>query len=236
VGPLGPRWARWTVLATTILVSAISAAGIVRLWRETEATSVDTRDPSNNESALASISDYFRVDGRTPTAFPKVKLGLGFLALDDPLARAVETLGPAAATEPDIIGTAHEWNLPGGAVLTISTWDDTQEIGSLHAVVPTSSPTRLGAFGGIVLGQSSLRGVVAAWGDDFTSATSPVDDYVVRYIECVGEHPVIVKFGQTATTDVGSALAPESRQWDDPVTSLLIAVADEPPGSSGCGS
>jgi hypothetical protein len=236
VPPLGPRWARWTVLATAILMSAISATGVVRLWRETGATSIDTRDPSSNESTFPSMSDYFRVDGRTPTAFPDVKLGLGFLALDDPLARAVETLGSAAATEPDIIGTAHMWNLPGGAVLTISTWDDTQEIGSLHAVVPTSSPTRLSAFGGIVLGQSSLRDAVAAWGGDFTSATSPVDDYVVRYIECVGEHPVVVKFGQTATTDDGSALAPGSPQWDEPVTALLIAFADEPPGSSGCGS
>jgi hypothetical protein len=221
-------------VATALVLPAVIAAAVVRLWPETDTTSVDGRTSPGDEPTLAAISEYFSVEGRTPTAFPKMKLGLAFLALDEPLTWAAEALGPAAATEPDIFGTARTWNLPGGAVLTISTWDDTQEIAGLHAVVPSPSPTRLSAFGGIVVGQSSLRDVVAAWGDDFASATSPFDDYVVRYVECAGKHPVVVKFNQSAATDPGAALDPESLHWDDPVTSLLIAFADEPPGSSGC--
>jgi hypothetical protein len=83
-------------------------------------------------------------------------------------------------------------------------------------------------------GPPSLREVVAAWGDAFTAVTSAFDDYIVSYVDCVGPFPAVVKFDQVAATDAQFAPSAGSRLWDEPVTSVLIAYADEPAGSAGC--
>jgi hypothetical protein len=82
-----------------------------------------------------------------------------------------------------------------------------------------------------VIGRSSLRDVVSAWGDGFATAADPFDDYAVRYVECVGSLPVVVKFDQAARDHLG---VPGAVLWDEPVTRVLIAYADEPAGSEGC--
>ena len=51
----------------------------MRLWPEGDTTNVDIGNYPNHEPTLTAISDYFSVDGRTPSAFPRTKLGLAFL-------------------------------------------------------------------------------------------------------------------------------------------------------------
>lgn len=220
--------------ALVVLTVAAVAAGV---WSDRDTADVRTDAPSAHEPPrddVTGVAAYFNVDGQQPTAFPETKLGLAFLRLDEPLARALDTLGPPTATEPDIFGTARTWSLPGGASLTVSGGDDTHTINGVYASVPPESPVRLGAFGGVVIGQSPLRDFVAAWGEAFTAATSAFDDYVVSYVECVGPFPVVVKFDQLAASDTQFAPDAGSQLWEQPVTSVLIAYADEPAGSAGC--
>lgn len=176
---------------------------------------------------------YYDLDGGVPQAYPDTRLAVGFLTLDDPLQRAIDVLGPPPSTGPDIFGTAYTWALPGGAFLLVSA-DDGMSIGGVVVVAPSESPVRFSAFGGVVVGSSSLRNVVAAWGPGYVSAAHPEDDFSISYVACVGLYPVIVKFDQQARTQHTYAPASGSRLWDAPVTSLLVAYADEPPGSEGC--
>jgi hypothetical protein len=224
------------VAAAALVALAVGSVVVVSLRSGDRTIDVGTRPSSPRSSGAADPDAYFNVEGRTPSAFPATKLGLAFLALDEPLARAVDALGAPMSAEPDIFGTARSWDLPGGARLTVSAWDDTRTINGLYASAPAASSVRVAAFGSIVIGQSSLREVVAAWGGAFTAATSPFDDYVVRYGECVGPYPVVIKFDQATTSDVRFAPTPASPLWDEPVTSVLIAYADEPAGSAGCGA
>jgi hypothetical protein len=195
---------------------AVAVAVIAGLWSRSDA-------PTSDGPAHAA---YFNVDGRTPSSFPASKLGLAFLSLDEPIDRAVDALGPPTSTQAGIFGIARTWRLPDGARLTVSSREGPGTIYGLFAFVPPDSPVRLGAFGHVVVGRSSLREVVAAWGGGFASSASPSDDYVVSYVECVGPSPIVVKFDQVA------AAGPP--RWDEPVTSILVAYADEPAGSAGC--
>jgi hypothetical protein len=225
------------MVVAALVMLAVAAVVVAGVWSGSETADVrtDARTGDGPTTGMPdSLAAYFNVDGRTPSSFPETKLGLAFLALDEPLARAVDALGSPTSTEPDIFGTARTWDLPGGARLMVSAWDDTHTINGVHASVPPESPARLGVFGRVVIGQSPLRQVVAAWGEGFSAATSPFDDYVVSYVECVGPYPVVVKFDQAAATDTEFAPVPASPLWDEPITSVLIAYADEPAGSAGC--
>jgi hypothetical protein len=238
--PVGPRHLvsprTWRVVVAGLVLFAATAA-VLGVWSGSDTADIRSDAPTREELATRIPSgpeDYFNVNGSTPTSFPETTLGLAFLTLDDPLARALDVLGPPTFTEPDIFGTAHSWSLPGGARLTVGAGDDTHTIDGLYAFVPIESSTRLGVFGQVVIGQSSLRELVSGWGGAFSAATSPFDDYVVRYDGCVGRSPIVVKFDQVAANDIDFAPVPISGLWDAPVTSVLIAYADEPPGSGGC--
>ena len=214
-----------------------AAVVLASIWLRSDTTSVRTAArPADRPAAgdRTGPAAYFNLEGRPPAAFPVTKLGLAFLALDEPLQRAIDALGPATSSGPDIFGTAHTWSLPARAQLTVSAWDDTSEIDGFYAHVPSASPARLGTFGGAVIGQSTLHDVVTAWGEGFTAATSPFDDYVVSYVECVGPYPVVIKFDQAAATDTEFAPSAGSSLWVEAVASVLIAYADEPAGSAGC--
>ncbi|MFP5377772.1 MAG: hypothetical protein ACLGIO_13470 [Acidimicrobiia bacterium] len=174
---------------------------------------------------------YYDLRGGTP-ATPASRLGVAFLALGQPFEDALAALGPPASTFPDIGGTASTWPL-GDARLTVSAWGDDRSIAALNASVPAGSPVRIGAFG-VVIGRSTLSEVVEAWGGGFTPATSAFDDHVVSYVECAGPAPVVVKFDQAAATEEEFAPTPGSPLWGSPVTSVLVAYADEPSVSSGC--
>jgi hypothetical protein len=172
-----------------------------------------------------------------PKAFPSSRLAIGFLTLDEHLQRAVDVFGAPRSTMPDIVGEAHSWTL-AGAELTVSAWKDgvAPAISGLYLKVPADSPARFAIFGDRVLGASTLREVVEAWGPEYTAASSRFDDFVVRYNECVGRYPIVVKFDQDATESERGSLRSQSPLWDERVTRMLVAYADEPPNSGGCAS
>jgi len=101
--------------------------------------------------------------------------------------------------------------------------------------VPPGSPARFAIHGSAVIGASTLQEIVDGWGPRYTAATSSFDDFAVRYVDCVGPFPVVVKFDQDATGTERDAEVPKSPRWDERVTSMLVAYADEPPNSAGCG-
>jgi hypothetical protein len=214
------------IVTATIALSAVTA--VVVGVRDARVDVVPVHTGPNPPGA------YFRVDGRLPTAFPDDRLAIGFLQLNQPIERAAAVLGPSTTTGPDVMGPAFTWALPGGAALTVSAdAGRPQSINGLYVEVPRGSPTRFAAYGDVVIGRSTLADVVDAWGPGYARTSSPFDDFVVRYVACVGSAPVVIKFDQGRRTDLRSRIAPDL-QWEQPVTSLLVAYADEPPGSAGC--
>ena len=237
-------WAgQWLLAVAIALAAALAAAALVAdrdlSRRATEVASGDapagtgTRSPATSDRGPGA-EGYYDLDGGVPTAFPATPLGVAFLTLDDPFTEAPASLGPPASTFPDIGGTASTWFL-GDARLTVGAWGegDRLTVSSLHVGVPAGSPVRVSAFGAVI-GKSTLAEVVAAWGDRYTAATSPYDDYVVSYVECAGPYPVVVKFDQVTATDATFRPGPGSPLWDQPVTSVFVAFADERPGGGGC--
>jgi hypothetical protein len=167
--------------------------------------------PGSGEEALA--------------ATPTDRTGLAFLALDDPLERAEDILGPADERAPDMYAsTRHIWALPDGATFEVIA--DEQGVLGLYAHAPVGTTARLHAYGGVQLGASTPEDVVAAWGEGYDLPLHDSEDYVLRYIVCQGAFPVVVKFDQDGA-------APDVR-WDEPVTSVFVAYADAEPGTAGC--
>lgn len=166
-------------------------------------------------------------DARDDSAFaatPAQRTGLAFLTLDDPLERAVSTLGPPDHQAPDINATlTHTWELAPGAQLDVTA--DDRGITGLAARVPPDPPVRVAGHAGIVIGESTPAEITDRWNGDYEVASHPDEDFVLRYIDCAGPFPVVIKFDQ----DTGGLV-----QWDEPVTWVLIAYADAEPGTAGC--
>ena len=225
--------------AAIVLVAGLAGAGLVAGQVDPGTTEVaagaapdgGTADPE--PAAATGPQAYIDLHGGTPATFPATRLGVASLVLDEPFGQAVVALGPPASSFPDIGGTASTWDLPGGARFTVGAWDDDGRISALYADVPPGSPVRVSAYGAVI-GQSTLAEVVAAWGPGYRAATSPYDDYVVSWVECVGPSPVVVKFDQASATEEDYAPGPGSPLWTRPVTSVFVGFADERPGTAGC--
>lgn len=180
-------------------------------------------DDAASTAAGSSLSGD--TDGRPWAATPGERTGLAFLRLDDPLERAVSTLGAPHRREPDMNGSfTHTWRLAPGGELDVAA--DEQGITGLAARVPLDPPVRIAAHGGVVIGESTPAEITDRWGDGHDVPSHEGEDFVLRYVECAGPFPVVVKFDQPGT-------APQVR-WDEPVTSVLIAYADAEPGTAGC--
>lgn len=165
------------------------------------------------------------VDDSPFAATPAQRTGLAFLALDDPLERAVSVLGPPDREAPDMnAALTHTWELAPGAELDVTA--DGQGITGLAARMPVDPPVRVAAHAGIILGKSTPQEIAERWGDDHDVRRRPGEDFVLRYVECVGPFPVVIKFDQQTA-------APEMR-WSEPVTRVLISYADAEPGTAGC--
>jgi hypothetical protein len=175
---------------------------------------------------------YFSLDGDDPQEAPSGRTGLGFFDLDDPLVTVLDVLGPPVSTGPDINATtAHTWMLPGDAELTVITDDGpARQIVGVYAEVPSVSPVRLPLQHHVVLGQTTAAALLALWGEHGAVRGDALSDYLVAYTECRGPFPIVIKFGTTAAAPAGVPEAP----GDEPVTSVLIAYADDAPGTAGC--
>jgi hypothetical protein len=155
------------------------------------------------------------------SAEPPGPLALGALTLGDEFADALATLGPPDRQQPDLGGTSHVWTV-GRAELLVTVWDHgPEELAGLYIDVAEGSGVEARAWGGIVIGRSTVDDVLAAWGPG-VPASDPWSDYAVRYTRCLGVAPVVVKFGSGADGP------------DDVVTTARIAVADAAPGTEGC--
>ena len=164
-------------------------------------------------------------DDRWPTETPAQRTDLAFLSLDEPLDQAVSALGPPDSRVPDINAAwTSTWELGHGAELDVTA--DEHGITGLAARVPAHPAVQIAAHAGVVLGESTPTEITQRWGDDHTIGGHPGEDFVLRYIECVGPFPVVVKFDQPA--------ADAEVHWDEPVTGVLIAYADAEPGTAGC--
>lgn len=216
---------RWAGVAAFVIAGIAGTLLGAQLW------------PSSGSDTMArsaiDASAYFALDGGKPTAFPDSRLGLGAFSLDGPVAPVAALLGEPTGRQHDLGGSMATWSLPGGASFHVTTWQGTDRIAALQAEVPPGSRVAVAAFGGVVVGRSSLSEVVSAWGLGYSAATSRSDDYAVSYVECVGPLPVVVKFDQAARSSARSS-ALGTVLWDAPVTRMLIAYADEAPGSDGC--
>lgn len=215
------------VLLTAIIAGAVAVAPVVLAPRAgthvglvgNGGTSGPLTEPPGNppESAARDDSAF--------AATPTRRTGLAFLTLDDPLERAVSTLGPPDRQAPDINATlTHTWELAPGAQLDVTA--DDRGITGLAARVPADPPVRVAGHAGIVIGESTPAEITDRWAGDYDVARHPDEDFVLRYIDCAGPFPVVIKFDQ----DTGG---PEV-QWDEPVTWVLIAYADAEPGTAGC--
>jgi hypothetical protein len=156
---------------------------------------------------------------------PEVRTGLAFLEIGDPLEMAVAVLGPADAQMADINATTtHTWMFDDGAELSVTVADELGILG-LYASAPADGTLRPTAWGAVTVGASTPADVVDRWGSAYD--LPEVDgDFVLRYIECVGPWPVVVKFDQAGA-------GPDVR-WDEPITSVMIGFADADPGTEGC--
>lgn len=148
---------------------------------------------------------------------PAVRAAVGPIELDGSLAEVIARLGPPDALGPDIEGIAREWSLDGGARLAISTpVGATEPIVGVVATIPRTSPVRIGLYGGLLLGDATIADVVTAWGEPEARGGTG-DDFDVRYVECRGPFPIVLKVQRTDAFD-----------------RVLVGYADEAPGSSGC--
>lgn len=183
-----------------------------------------TAAPERPDTVPGDTGRGYALDGGDPETFPDEPTGLAFLTLDDPLSLATEEFGPPQEQQPDINGaTANTWTLPGDARFTAVAAGEAADdpLVGLIVEVPASSPVRVAAYEGVVVGRSTPAQVAEAWGAGYDRSQGAGEDYVIRYTLCQGGWPVVVKFDQ-----------PETAGWDDaPVTRVLIAYADDDPGS-----
>lgn len=183
-----------TLVAATTLVAAVVA--------------VDR--PRSNPAPVAPVTTYLGT-------IPAVRAAVGPVALDGSLADVVEHLGQPDALGPDIEGIAREWKLDGGALLSVSTPAGASgPIAGVVATIPRSSPVRIGLYGGVLLGEATIDEVIAAWGAPEARGGADAD-FNVRYVECSGPYPIVLKVHRTSTFD-----------------RVLVGYADEAPGTNGC--
>ncbi|HVL97934.1 MAG TPA: hypothetical protein VM324_01405 [Egibacteraceae bacterium] len=225
-GPARTVWLGWavgfTVIAAGVVALAPYALGHLSDVRVGLVGNGGATGPAT--AALSSSPDTGR-DEAALTAIPAGRTGLAFLNLDDPLERAVSALGPPDARVPDMNAAfAYTWDLAPGVELVV-TADDHGILG-LAARVPADGPVRIAAHAGVVIGESTPADIVRLWGQDHEVARHPGEDFVLRYIECVGAYPVVVKFEQGND--------PAEVRWDEPVTGVFLAYADAEPGTAGC--
>lgn len=211
-------------IALAVAVAAAVAAGALAVARgDDDAGSPDVRagTPPLHTSAGAAPEVL--------TRGPDTRLGIGGLRLDGDLGAATRALGPPQQTFDDMFGPAHVWAFPGGTIL-VGVWDETAQISALEANVDPDGAGSVAFHGGLRLGEATLGDVIEAWGEPARVADHPGDDFVAAYDACIGPAPVVVKFDHAdAASGAGGSLA-----LDEPVTRLLIAYADEPPGTGGC--
>jgi hypothetical protein len=149
---------------------------------------------------------------------PSARAAIGPIALDGSMADAVQHLGAPDEVGPDLFGEARTWRFSDGAELTLTPPEGASEpVLGIVATVPFGATTRFGLFGGLRLGASSIADIVRAWGPPEATGGA-LDDFDVRYIECRGPFPIVLKIDHDPTFD-----------------RALIAYADEAPGSAGCG-
>jgi hypothetical protein len=231
-GQPGRRLLATGLVAAVLVASVVAAVGLL-VSAEPEqppGLSLDRagHDATVPERSPAHLRSY-TLDGTDPEVFPEHFAALGFLELDDPLATARAELGPPHEQQPDINATtAHIWRLPGGAEFVAVAYPSEAgegDVVGLAVDVPAGSAVRFAAYAGVVIGRSTPAEIARAWGPDFDRSDSPADDYVLRYIRCVGGWPVVVKFDQ----------AEDGGSWDGaPVTRALIAYSDDDPTAGGC--
>lgn len=150
---------------------------------------------------------------------PTVRAAVGPIVLDGSMADVIDHLGAPDELGPDIEGIARQWMLTGGALLSVTTPVDSSEpIVGIVATIPHGSTVRIGLYGGVLLGDASVTDVVEAWGEPEATG-GPFDDFDVRYVECRGPYPIVLKVDVAPTFD-----------------RVLVGYADEPPGSNGCGT
>lgn len=148
---------------------------------------------------------------------PAVRAAVGSIVLDGSMADVIDHLGAPDALGPDIEGVSHQWMLAGGALLSVTTpLGSSEPIVGIVATIPSGSTVRIGLYGDILLGDASVADVVEAWGEP-EARGGPLDDFDVRYVECRGPYPIVLKVDMTPAFD-----------------RVLVGYADEPPGSNGC--
>jgi hypothetical protein len=204
-----------TAVAIAIASGALVVSALVSV------IAVDVRQVGSDDAVVLGVT--------LPT------LGLASFELDQRIEAASERFGPPATSHHELASTASTWFLDQGAVLTITAWDDTNTINALHAYVPTAGALTLDAFGGIIIGKSTVADVIAAWGPPSAERTSPYDDFVVVYAACRAGVPVVVKFDQAAAAGRASGPTGDATLLSQPVTSMLVAYA-EASGTGGCRS
>ena len=207
---------RGTALGIAIASGALVASALLSI------AVVDVREVGSDDAVVRGIT--------LPT------LGLASFELDQRIEAASERFGPPATRHHDVASTASTWFLDEGAVLTITAWDETNTINALHAYVPTVGALTLDAFGGIVIGKSTLGDVIAAWGPPFAERTSQYDDFVVLYSACRSGLPVVVKFDQAAAAGAAAGPTLDAALLGQPVTSMLVAYAEASATTGGCPS
>jgi hypothetical protein len=146
---------------------------------------------------------------------PDIRAAIGPVELDGSVAGVIARLGDPDEIVPDIGGQARVWSLAGGATQSVTTPTGAlSPVVGIDAVVPAGSPMRFGLHGDLLLGAASVTDVVRAWGPPERFGGQG-DDYAVQYVECRGAFPVVLKVQPTR---------------------VLVAYADEPPGSAPCGA
>jgi hypothetical protein len=109
-------------------------------------------------------------------------------------------------------------------------WEGTTTINGLAAKVTVGGPTGMSLYGDLVLGEATLRELLAAWGRPEGIAVHSTDDFVAAYSSCRAGFPIVIKFDQPGVPrGAGVELA-----LDEPLTSVLVAYADGPPDGAGC--
>jgi hypothetical protein len=199
-------WLGWVARRASLVAFTVALAGVLavsglRAHPDAPSDAAPTAPPARDVS-VAGLGPRDVVGG--------VRLGE---RIGDVLVR----LGAPASVEHEMSGTEYTWDLEGGATFVVvgSHPADGSVVG-IHASVPPGSAARVSAFGGVVVGHSTPRGVTAAWGPDFSVPASPDDDFLVRYVECTGRYPAMAKFGAPSTG------------WDEPVRTVLLAYAEGP--------
>jgi len=225
--------------AVSLVVAAFAVAALAVLllaWGNPipdDSLTVDVRGPTEPGSSAGSVDTAgITLDGRTPDADLPTRTALGPADLGDPVDEVHAALSEPDEILPDLNGWMHVWSLPGGAQYGVSTWeDDTYEVAGLYGSVPQGSDVRIALYGDLTLGEATVGEIVERWGPGAEPALHTTDDYVVQYVDCIGQFPVIVKV-DAAGADEQGLLGPEA--FDLPATSVLTGFVDGPPGILGC--